>query len=149
MTVTSLRRKTWPIMDADLEALAIGAAILGTGGGGNPYLGKLRAQELLKRGQEIRILPFEELRDDDVIVSVPDLITLLDAQTSEPITTEGMRYGLRAVVLGIPCDPQWRTAAGLELVGPKYFGYQVDFVPVEQRFGQQAFTTHQAPAWQP
>lgn len=70
MTVTSLRRKTWPIMDADLEALAIGAAILGTGGGGNPYLGKLRAQELLKRGQEIRILPFEELRDDDVIVSV-------------------------------------------------------------------------------
>lgn len=89
------------------------------------------------------------IRDGEIVVSVPDLITLLDAQTGEPITTEGMRYGLRAVVLGIPCDPQWRTAAGLELVGPKYFGYQVDFVPVEQRFGQQAFATHQAPVWQP
>jgi uncharacterized protein len=76
------------------------------------------------------------IRDGEIIVSVPDLITLLDAQTGEPITTEGMRYGLRAVVLGIPCDPQWRTTAGLELVGPRYFGYPMDFVPVEQRFGR-------------
>ncbi len=57
-------------------------------------------------------------------------MALLDAQTGEPITTEGMRYGLRAVVLGIPCDPQWRTVAGLE----RYFGYPVDFAPVKQRF---------------
>lgn len=73
-------------------------------------------------------------RGGEIIVSVPDLITLLDAQTGEPITTEGMRYGLRCVVLGIPCAPQWRTPEGLELVGPRYFGYDIDYVPVEQRF---------------
>ena len=33
----------------DIEALAIGAAILGTGGGGNPYIGKLRCQQELRR----------------------------------------------------------------------------------------------------
>jgi len=30
------------LTEPDIEALAIGAAILGTGGGGNPYIGKLR-----------------------------------------------------------------------------------------------------------
>ncbi|MGC4191054.1 MAG: DUF917 domain-containing protein [Thermomicrobiales bacterium] len=73
--------------------------------------------------------------DDDVLVTVPDLITMLDAETGEPITTEDLRYGFRVVVIGIPCDSRWRTADGLDLVGPRYFGYDVPFVPVEQRFG--------------
>ena len=62
--------KTWNMTPADLEALAIGAAILGTGGGGNPYLGKLNALEMIKRGHQLRVLPFEELQDDDLVVSV-------------------------------------------------------------------------------
>lgn len=72
---------------------------------------------------------------DDVLVTTPDLITVLDAETGEPITTESLRYGFRVVVLGIPSNERWRTARGLELVGPAYFGYEVPFVPVEQRFG--------------
>ena len=69
----------------------------------------------------------------ETLVSVPDLITILDAETGQPITTEGLRYGFRVVVLGIPCDPRWRTEAGLKLVGPSYFGYDEAYVPIEQR----------------
>jgi hypothetical protein len=76
--------------------------------------------------------------DGEVIVSVPDLITLLDVETGEPITTESMRYGLRTVVVGIPCANPWRTPEGLELVGPKYFGYDIEYLPVEERFGERA-----------
>jgi DUF917 family protein len=72
------------------------------------------------------------IRDDQVVASVPDLITILDAETAEPVTTEGLRYGFRVVVLGIPCDPKWRTPDGLALVGPRYFNYDIDYVPVEQ-----------------
>ncbi|MDP9358358.1 MAG: DUF917 domain-containing protein [Chloroflexota bacterium] len=72
---------------------------------------------------------------DEALVTVPDLITILDAETGEPITTEDLRYGFRVVVLGLPCDPRWRTEAGLKLVGPAYFGYDAPYVPVEQRFG--------------
>jgi DUF917 family protein len=72
---------------------------------------------------------------EDALVTVPDLITILDAETGEPITTEDLRYGFRVVVLGIPCDARWRTPDGLKLVGPGYFGYDVPFVPVEERFG--------------
>jgi uncharacterized protein len=71
--------------------------------------------------------------EDRVLASTPDLITILDADDGSPITTEALRYGFRVQVLGIPCDPQWRTPEGLELVGPAYFGYDIPFVPVEDR----------------
>jgi uncharacterized protein len=75
------------------------------------------------------------LRDGDIIVSVPDLIIVLDAETGSPITTEDMRYGFRVAVIATPCDFRWRTDAGIALVGPRYFGYDIDYVPVEERFG--------------
>jgi DUF917 family protein len=73
--------------------------------------------------------------DGEIVVSVPDLITALDSDTGEPVTTEGLRYGFRVVVLGIPCCDKWRTSAGLAIVGPRYFGYDIDYRPVESRFG--------------
>lgn len=72
--------------------------------------------------------------DGEYVVTVPDLIALLDVDTGEPITTESMRYGYRVAVIAMPCADKWRTPKGLELVGPRYFGYDVDYVPVEQRY---------------
>lgn len=71
----------------------------------------------------------------EFVVTVPDLIAVLDIDTGEPITTEGLRYGFRVAVIAFPCADKWRTPAGLELVGPRYFGYDVDYVPVEERLG--------------
>ncbi|MGI8478025.1 MAG: DUF917 domain-containing protein [Thermomicrobiales bacterium] len=73
--------------------------------------------------------------DDEVLVTTPDLITILDAEPDEAITTESLRYGFRVAVLAMPCDPRWRSEAGMKLVGPGYFGYEADYVPIEQRFG--------------
>lgn len=76
--------------------------------------------------------------DGEIVASVPDLITVLDMTTGEPITTESLKYGYRAVVIGIPCDEKWRTPKGLEVVGPRYFGYDIDYVPIEKRMGGRA-----------
>jgi hypothetical protein len=65
-------------------------------------------------------------------VTVPDLITVVDEQTGLPITTESLKYGLRVAVLAFPCHPQWRTPEGLALVGPRYFGYEIDYAPLEK-----------------
>ncbi len=54
----------------DLDAIEIGAAILGTGGGGNPYIGKLRCREELRKGRKIPIIPLDELPDDALVVSL-------------------------------------------------------------------------------
>ena len=58
------------VIDADLDAIEIGAAILGTGGGGNPYIGKLRCREELKKGRRIPVIPLAELPDDALVVSL-------------------------------------------------------------------------------
>lgn len=73
------------------------------------------------------------VRDGDVVASVPDLIIVVSSDGGQPITTEELRYGFRVTVLAAPCDPRWRTPRGLELVGPRYFGYDFDYVPVEVR----------------
>jgi DUF917 family protein len=70
---------------------------------------------------------------DEVLATTPDLITMLDDETGEPITTEGLRYGFRVAVLSMPSDPRWRTPEGLAVVGPGYFGYDIPFVPIETR----------------
>ena len=58
------------VLIEDLDALEIGAAILGTGGGGNPYVGKLKCLEELKRGNRIDVIPLHELQDDALVVSI-------------------------------------------------------------------------------
>ena len=71
------------------------------------------------------------LKNGEPCAMVPDLITVLDRETGSPITTEHLKYGQRIVVIGMPCSPIWRTEAGLALVGPRYFKYDFDYVPIE------------------
>ena len=60
----------WDVTEEDLTPAAIGAAILGTGGGGNPYLGRLRARAELRAGKKIEIIDPTEIADDDLLVAV-------------------------------------------------------------------------------
>jgi len=73
--------------------------------------------------------------DGEPVATVPDLITVMETETGEPVTTEELKYGLRIRVVAAPCDSRWRTTAGLQLVGPRYFGYDLDYVPVEELVG--------------
>ena len=68
-------------------------------------------------------------RDGKTIVTTPDLITLLEAESGNPVTADSLRYGLRLVALAFEATPQWRSPAGIALVGPRYFGYPVDYTP--------------------
>jgi len=58
------------LTEADIEALAIGAAILGTGGGGNPYIGKLRCLQQLRAGNRVALIGLDELSDDAYVAPI-------------------------------------------------------------------------------
>jgi uncharacterized protein len=58
------------VNEETLESLAIGAGILGTGGGGNPYLGKLEARQQLRAGKRIELVSLAELPDDAFVTTV-------------------------------------------------------------------------------
>lgn len=75
------------------------------------------------------------LEDGEPLATVPDIITLLDFHTAQGIVTEGIRYGQRISIVAFPSPGVWTSAAGLETVGPRAFGYAFDYVSVEERYG--------------
>jgi uncharacterized protein len=72
------------------------------------------------------------LEQGRVLASVPDLISVLDSETSDAIVTELVRYGQRVTVIAFGCDPIWRTERGIAAVGPRAFGYDFDYQPIEE-----------------
>ena len=73
-----------------------------------------------------------------VLASVPDLITVLDSETADAIVTERIAYGQRVTVIAFACDPVWRTEPGIAIAGPRAFGYEFDYLPVEELAGATA-----------
>ena len=71
--------------------------------------------------------------DGRIAVTVPDLICLVDLETFQPVTTDALKYGKRVLLCALPCHPLWRTDKGLALVGPRYFGMEEDYIPLEER----------------
>jgi DUF917 family protein len=57
----------------DIEALATGAWILGTGGGGSPYLGLLNMRRLYAEGHRVELMPPEDLADDAWVAVVSNM----------------------------------------------------------------------------
>jgi hypothetical protein len=72
------------------------------------------------------------LEQGRVLASVPDLICVLDTQSADAIATERVKYGQRVTVIAFGCAPVWRTESGLALAGPRAFGYEFDYTPVEE-----------------
>ena len=68
---------------------------------------------------------------DQVATSVPDLITIVDYETSTPINAERLRYGQRVTVFGVGCPAYYREACALAVVEPRCFGFDFDFTPIE------------------
>ncbi len=63
---------------------------------------------------------------------VPDLICVLEAETAEPITTEGIRYGQRVKVMVVSTPAMMRTPETLAVFGPRAFGLDYEFTPIEE-----------------
>ncbi len=63
-----------------------------------------------------------------VIASTPDIISVVETETGEPVATEEVKYGLRVAVLAMSVPPILRTKEALAVVGPQAFGYSAEEV---------------------
>lgn len=61
--------------------------------------------------------------DGQIVASVPDLITLVEQDSAEPLATEIVKYGYRVSVLVFPAAEPMTTSQALDFVGLKAFGY--------------------------
>ncbi|MGJ4964966.1 DUF917 domain-containing protein [Bradyrhizobium sp. HKCCYLRH3061] len=66
-------------------------------------------------------------RDGEAIAMSPDLICVLDSVNGHGIGTETVRYGQRVTVIALPAPAVLTSPRGLEFVGPRAFGYDLDF----------------------
>ena len=70
--------------------------------------------------------------DGRVRVTVPDLICVLDSTSGEAIGTETIRFGQRVTVVALPAPEILLSEKGLKHVGPRAFGFDLDFNSVFQ-----------------
>ncbi len=66
--------------------------------------------------------------------TAPDLICNLDPKTGDTIFGQGLgAYPMDAdvVMIGIPNDPMWRTPKGIEVMGPRHFGFDFEYRPLD------------------
>jgi DUF917 family protein len=65
----------------------------------------------------------------------PDLIINLDPKTGDTIvgpSLGGYNVDQEVTLIAIPAHALWRTPKGLELLGPRHFGFDFDYQPIEQ-----------------
>ncbi|WP_022891687.1 DUF917 domain-containing protein [Agromyces subbeticus] len=58
------------ITEADVDEIALGAAVLGTGGGGDPHVGALIAKRLIRLHGPVRVIGVDELSPADFVVPI-------------------------------------------------------------------------------
>lgn len=72
-------------------------------------------------------------KDGTIDITTPDLICILSRKDSMPITNPHCKKGDETVVIGYPAPKEWRTKKGIETLGPKSFGFDCEYVPIEER----------------
>jgi DUF917 family protein len=76
--------------------------------------------------------------DGELNAMAPDYIYNLDPDTGE--STLGVGYGgyvvgEKVAMIGVKAPAPWRSKKGVELIGPRHFGFDFDFIPLEEIHG--------------
>ena len=61
---------SWTLTADDVRDLARGAAVLGTGGGGDPHVGALLAEQAIIAHGPVDVVPLNKLPDNAMVVMV-------------------------------------------------------------------------------
>jgi DUF917 family protein len=100
-------------------------------------LGKVIMEGINEYKNSVAELDFQnewlQLKIDGIVKCLPpDLIAIVDSETGEPIRTDIVKYGYRGTIIVLPAHERMRTQKGIETFGPKHFGYDLEYVPVEK-----------------
>ena len=78
--------------------------------------------------------------DGELDAVSPDYIYNLNPDTGEStigVGIGGYAVGEKVAMVGVPAPAQWRSKKGIELIGPRHFGFDFDFIPIEDLQGRK------------
>ena len=69
--------------------------------------------------------------------AAPDIIAAVEPETGWAMLGGGgvigsFEVGRVLTVIGFPASDLWRTPEAIEALGPRHFGFDIDFVPIEE-----------------
>lgn len=76
--------------------------------------------------------------DEKPYITCPDPFTVLDKETALGLSnfrTEWWTPGREVAVTAMKACPFWRTERGLKIYNPKHFGFDIEYVPIEEKLG--------------
>jgi DUF917 family protein len=75
-------------------------------------------------------------KNGEVYVTSPDMIIVVDLKTCEPYTNNKIEEGLEVAVIGLKARDVFRRPRGIDVLGPKAFGFEIEYVPIEVRMSE-------------
>jgi len=72
-------------------------------------------------------------RDGQPFVTSPDSIAVINSETGEPQTNYSIAPGQKVTVIGRKGAQAHRTERGVEVLGPRHFGFDIEYVPIEEQ----------------
>lgn len=73
--------------------------------------------------------------DDEPQATSPDRLMIVNRETGEPYVNTVLADGEPVAVIGAKADSRYRTASGLEALGPGHFGFDIAYRPIEAVVG--------------
>ena len=108
---------SWALTEADIDRITLGAGVLGTGGGGNPWLGSLMAKAQLAEGRTIRVIGLDELAPDAHVMALA---------------------GIGAPTVGVERMVEGSESARLVRVMEQHLGHRIDALIADEIGGSNA-----------
>lgn len=71
--------------------------------------------------------------DEKPAVTSPDIIVIVDAETGDPVPNPLARTGMKVAVLAFPSRPEFKNQKAIDILGPRYFGFDIEYCPIEDK----------------
>ncbi|CAG5134190.1 unnamed protein product [Candidula unifasciata] len=90
----------WILSEWDIECIVVGSGIYGTGGGGNPQMGRIRALKAIGEGKKIRVITPERLLQD---VDPDKSIVIVSAFIGAPLIMYEQGVSSKETTVALQC----------------------------------------------
>lgn len=71
--------------------------------------------------------------NDVPVITSPDIIVVVNAKTGEPYANPILAIGDEVCVIGLKAREIFKSERGIGILGPRYFGFDFDYIPIEER----------------
>lgn len=86
-------------------------------------------------GEELRIWFQNEYimswKNGEVFATVPDSINVYIKDAKIPLLNPNAKVGMKVTVFVLKAFDEWRTEKAINILGPRFFGYDMDYIKIE------------------